>query len=560
MSKFNIPVLNLCHQCIRCKKLWFYIIIIVIYNPCLFSQEESVEAETAEVETEYVTEFVIRSINYKITGKTKESALERLADFKTGVRFSGWAALEKYLAEKIQDLYNIRALEAEESSVHYSLGEAEEDGVIPVYLEISVTDSTSLIIIPEPKYDSNAGFTLSLKARDYNFLGTLAPVKLDLVWGSDDKDRNSLGFLTEITIPFKAFYHYWIFTSYNEYYYYRTGEPYYNKNVLGLALELPVLDTLFTFGFEQGLVIHEENTDRIASITRQADSSEPGLRIRKPPSDINNIDEYHDWYLFSKPYVDWKIPMPLRVGKFGRLVYSPGVYGIVKYQPGGDPGDYRRGPGAGIDQEIGFKKINWIGNYREGLGVSLFNKNEYNFFRQDWINSLGFLAEGHIAVSRFFGISGRLMYTRWFNDFYDLAGDVIRGYKDNELYARERLSLNLDFPVRLIRFVPSEWKENPKYRYFDFEQHWSPFVDLVLADSSNGNNKPDSNQLIPNKYQLKKEDLISGAGLEIITFPLKWRSFYLRGSIGFNIQEFHRTKKLPKGIYREIYIGMGHYY
>ena len=451
------------------------------------------------------------------------------------MRFTGVHSLEDYLEEKTRDLNNIRALEENASTVRYTLGETEEDGTVPVYLEVSVTDSKNLVILPEPKYDSNYGFSLSLKAREYNFLGTLAPQKLDLVWGSDDKDRNYLGFLLDIAIPFQAFGYDWEFTSFNELKYYLTGEPVYNTNVLGITMELPVSFTALTIGFEQGIVAHEENTEKTYSYESKYEAG-----------------EYHSWYLFSKLYFDWEIPTPLRAGKFGSLVYTPGVYGIAKYQPGGNVGDYRRGPGAGIKQNISFGRIDWIGNFRHGLKAALNNDNEYNFFQKEWSNSIGIYGEAHIRISRLFGISARLMYTRWINDFYEFAGDVIRGYKDDKLNATERLSLNLDFPIRLIRFTPSEWTENPRYRYFDFEQHWSLFIDLAMLNSYSDSNGA--------TYSFKPGSIIPGVGLEIITFPLTWRSFYLRISAGWDMREAVRTGKLPSGKHREIYIGLGHYY
>jgi hypothetical protein len=62
------------------------------------------------------------------------------------------------------------------------------------------------------------------------------------------------------------------------------------------------------------------------------------------------------------------------------------------------------------------------------------------------------------------------------------------------------------------------------------------------------------------KYTFDPDSIIPGTGLEIITFPLTWRSFYIRASAGWNLKELIRTGKLPSGIHREIYIGLGHYY
>jgi hypothetical protein len=500
---------------------------LILQSIFLFSQEPAAELSTEEEELGGSGAYIIRSIEYHITGKTKARSLEREAEFREGEQFAELGELDDYVARKTQDLHNIRTLDANECYIQYTLGEAETDGTIPVHLAVFAADSLNFIILPEPKYDSNSGFTLSLKARDYNFLGTLSPLRFDIIWGTDDKNRNSLGFLIDSDIPFQAFGFNWHFNFGNEFrYYFDDDDPAYYKSTTGLSMDLPVGFTTFTFGFEQGLLIHEENDEK---------------------DDIND-GKYHDWYMYSKLYADWKIPTPLEAGGFGKITYIPGVYGNVNYQPGGDVGDYRRGPNGGFNHQLGFEQIDWLGNFRQGLKVSLFNNNDYNIYRHDWDNSVGLLTAGHIKLSPLFGISGRLMYTRWLDDSYDLAGDTIRGYRDDELDVHQRLSLNLDFPFRLIRFVPSEWSGNKKIQYIDFEQHWSPFVDLMMIDETN------------NEYSFKPEDIITAVGLEIITFPLKWRSFYLRISVGWNLREWLRIKSPPSGINREIFIGFGHFY
>ncbi|MDR1144004.1 MAG: hypothetical protein LBK77_07290 [Spirochaetaceae bacterium] len=470
------------------------------------------------------TVYVIRTVTCRITGKTKEWALVRELGFGEE-SFTSTEALDAYIARKTQDLHNLRALDAGAGFIRYTLGEAEPDGTVPVHVEVYAADSLNFIILPEPKYDSNTGFSLSLKAREYNFLGTLSPLKFDLIWERDDKKNlQSVGFLIDTDLPFEAFGFVWNINFDNEYRYF-FGAPWYYKNTTGLSMELPVSSTLFTFGFEQGLVFHEENdTD----------------------DDIND-GEYHDWYAYSKLYTDWKIPTPLEAGPLGRVSYIPGVYVNVNYQPGGDVGDYRRGPNGGFNHRLEAGTVDWLGNFRQGFKASVFNNNDWNFFHHDRDNSIGLLAEGHVNLSRRFGISGRFGYTHWFDDSFDLAGDVIRGLEDDALDAGRRLFLNLDFPFRLIRFTPSEWSGKKKLRYFDFEQHWSPFIDLVMVESAEG-------------YSFHPRDIITSVGLEVITFPLTWRSFYIRISAGWNMREWLKNQKPPSGIYREIFIGLGHFY
>ena len=489
--------------------------ILITCTPSLFAQEgEAV--------------YIIRGISYNISGKTKESALERAGEFKTGVSFTGLEALEEYIAGKKQDLCNIRALDENAVSISFSLGEMEENGAIPVYLEVYVTDSRNLVIMPQIKYDSNSGLSVKLKTRAYNFLGTLTEQQFDLAW-ENNAGSHSLGFLLDIAIPFRAFGFNWTVTSFNELKGYLTGEPLYDINTLGLSMEIPVFFTTITIGAEQGIVVHEENTKKIQNYEGTA-------------------DKYHSWYFFSRLFAEWKIPTPLHIGKFGAVVYTPGVYGIANYKGGSYIGDYRRGIGAGVTQEIGFGKIDWIGNFRSGIKVSAFNGNEYNFFRKAWNIDAGLLAQGHFRVCKLFGISARLLYTKWFNDYYDQAGDAVRGLKDGALEAKSILALNMDFPFRVLRFVPSEWTGNRKWRYFDFELHLSLFADLAMAESIDGS------------YRFRPADIIPGIGAEAIIFPLTWRSFFFRVSAGWDIREAARIGKLPTGIHRELYFGTGHFY
>ena len=496
-------------------------------------QESSTQNQTNLQSTGAValdgTVYIIRDIRYFINGRTKETALERMGAFNTGERFNGLEELNTYITEKMQVLNNIRPLEPDKNAITYTLGEAEPDGIIPVQLDVSVSDSINLIFFPVPKYDSNSGLELAVYLREYNFLGNLAPLRLDIFWKNDDNDRSSLGFEADFSIPFQLFTYNWTVSFFNEFLWYFNDNFAHNTSILDISMELPVSYTILTFGLEQGLVVREENTGKVAAFE-------------------DNSGDYHDYYLYTKPYILWYIPTPIEVGSFGQLVYTPGIYGIINYQLGGDVGDYRRGPGAGINQELGLEKINWQGNFRQGIKLSLNNNNEYNFFREEWIHSLGLEVHAHAAVNRLLGISSRFQYTKWFNDYYEEAGDVIRGYKDNELHARERLSINLDFPFRLIRFALSEWTGNRKLRYFDFEQHWSPFIDLLLVDT------------VDSSYQFTFQDLVVAAGLEIITFPLSWRSFYIRASIGWNMNQWFEQGRPPGGIHREIYIGTGHYY
>jgi hypothetical protein len=131
---------------------------------------------------------------------------------------------------------------------------------------------------------------------------------------------------------------------------------------------------------------------------------------------------------------------------------------------------------------------------------------------------------------------------------YSDGGDLLRGIKNDALPVENMLSLNLDFPFRVLRFVPSEWFNNTKLHLFDFELQVSPFIDIALVRDP------------VHDRDFSPRDTIAAGGLEFIVFPLAWRSLYLRISAGTDLRELFKTKKLFPGNNREIFIGLGHHF
>jgi hypothetical protein len=497
----------------------------------LFSQEYD-EENTADASV-----FVISEINYTIKGWTKPFAIAYNVELRKGVEFQSLGDLDAYVARKTQDLRNQRVFKEDSCFIEYSLGNPGDDGKIPVTLDVRAEDSWNIIVLPEPKYDSNSGFSLTLKARDYNFLGTMSPVRLDLGYELDNDGENTYGFLLDSDIPFRAFGLTWTVNFDNELKY-TVGEPLYYKNVTGLSVYLPWKTTAFTFGFNQYLYVNEENSDE--------EKTSPG-----------GTAFFEDiWYMASELYGQWRIPTGLEVLSFGSLDYTPRITETIRYRPGGDVGEWRH-PILSLSHSIGFGRVDWLGNYRQGLDVRLSNGNDFDQVNQTWNNNFAATAVAHYRFGKLFGVSGRLRFHVW-RDPYTGAGDMLRGIYNDDLTARKMLSLNLEFPFRLIRFVPSEWFRHKYWRILDFEQHWSPFIDIALADDPNKVYGEDG-------ARFASSDIIATAGLEVITFPLSWRSIYLRISVGCDLRgdiwewpKKHNKVFLPAG--SEIYIGLGHFF
>ena len=485
--------------------------------------------------------YVIVDFEFEIRGRTRPFAIINNAELKRGEEIRGDANLQAYISDKTQMLINQRVLK-NNAEIRYSVGEQQEDGMYPVILTIKTDDSWNIIALPQPSYSSNSGFELTIKARDYNFLGTMNPLRVDLGYNYDENYRSSFNFEIDSSTPFRVFDYNWTFKFVNLFSYRpNVEEPYYYRNVTGLSVELPFDATTFTLGFEEALTLNEENSD--------SDKLSTGQGVYP--------DFQNGMYMRTNMYGSWKIPIGYSADKYGEIAYTPSL-SLYSYHelPGWPLQENRRGPSLNFSHSIGFGRIDWQSNFREGLSASINNSFSYNFHNYR-INSeplsisFSFNGIGHFIVSKFFGISSRLQYRHWYakdSTYHDNAGDNLRGILDKTIWADYMLSLNMDFPFRILKFIPSTWFNNRKFRFFDFEVHASPIIDMAVY-----HNPTTDESAIP------KNTAFSG-GLEVIIFSDFIRRFYLRGSIGVNIKELFRTKRIPDGDNREISITMGHYF
>jgi hypothetical protein len=503
----------------------------------LFSQELA-EGEQEQQEPPSDELYVIVAFEYDILGRTRPNALAYRGEFKVGEVLRGMTGLEEYIREKTQILINQRMLK-DNSAMTYFIGEQQEDGAYPVVIVIMVEDSWNIIALPYPKYSSNSGLEVIIKARDYNFLGSMNPLRVDLGYYRDENGRNSFFLGVESNTPFTALGYNWNI-KFNNIFSYRPDvyEPYYYQNVTGISMELPFRRTTFTFGFEESFNVNEENVDRYKDRYPEFQS---GL------------------FMSSKLYTTWEIPTGITVSRFGELTYIPIISATFNHEfPNWPLQDIRKGPFLDFTHSLGFEKINWHVNYREGLSASLSNSYTYDFFRlnndQNPLSaSFTLTGKGHFIISSFFGFSSRIQYRHWFYndpDYYEQASDVLRGIADKAISADYMLSLNLDFPLRVMLFKPSKWFNTRKLSFFDFEMHLSPVFDIAMYHDPQTETSFNFNNT-----------LITG-GLELIAFPDFMRNLFLRICFAWNVRAMFdsRPYKIPGGQNREISLIIGHFY
>jgi hypothetical protein len=472
--------------------------------------------------------FIISSIDFNIDGRTRVFALINRGEFIVGEELIGIKNLEQYIQDKTQLLLNERVLDT--VSIEYYLGSVQEDGKIPVDLVVNVKDTWNIIAIPQPKYSSNTGFELILKARDYNFFGTMHPLRIDFGYRNDENGKTFYNLLLETDFPFELFNLNWNL-SFENFFDYRPDLdlPYYYKNTTGLSVNIPFGPTRITIGFIESVIVNEE-----------------GAFGRKPTG------EYQEGlYMSSNPYISWRIPTGIRFGYYGNLVYTPRISAAFNHQlPAWSLKETLQKPSMSFGHTLGFGRINWIGNFQRGFSINLSNTYHYDFNdikNQDPLRiNYRIRGIGHIAIDDIFGISTRLMFRQWFHynkdEGYEYAGDALRGILDKDIRADIMLSLNLSVSMKILKFYPSEWFDTSKLKIFNFDLHLCPFLDTAIYRSP-------INEVKYSGTDFSHKNILASGGIEIIVFPASFRSLFLRASLGFNLSTLVGINP------REIYIG-----
>ncbi|MDR1565975.1 MAG: hypothetical protein LBS48_01670, partial [Treponema sp.] len=380
-------------------------------------------------------------------------------------------------------------------------------------------------------WDSNDGFDLTLKARDYNFFGTMTPLRVDLGYQYNTRRETNFNFLIDSDIPFSALGFNWNINFDNRFdYMWKESLGYTNTS--GISMELPWRRSTFTFDLTHEINWYPGNGSWEES--RGYGKFFEGL--------INSISTG----------VEWRIPTGLDAFSFGEIIYTPRLRQSINYNPGSwdmqEWRELRQSYSTSLDQTLGFGRVDWIGNFRRGLDVYFENNNNFDYARRAWNNSYTINGTAHFLPGNNYGITTRLQIRHWFynfpRDLHYSAGDVLRGVLDDDIAADFMVSLNLEFPLR-IAIHPSNWFKKSKLRIFDFELFLSPILDIAFVHLSKSVNGQDT---LSAYYT---------GGLEILVFPDIMRSFYLRLSVGFDLDKFFWDYRIPSP---EFFLGLGHFF
>jgi len=216
--------------------------------------------ETLKVNPEWQSEtviFVIESFFFNIDGITRQNAIIKTANLKTGEELSGHTSLEKYIQEKTQLLYNQRALES--VFLEYSVGQVNGEGKYPVEILVNVKDTNNFFIFPDPQYSTNYGIGLALIFTHNNFFGTMSPFKTKIGYKYNEYGQSNYILSLETNAGLRFFGINWNYLFLNEIKYRPyLEEPLYYRNASGLSAALPVGFFTFSPGINFSFIYNDE--------------------------------------------------------------------------------------------------------------------------------------------------------------------------------------------------------------------------------------------------------------------------------------------------------------
>ncbi len=501
-------------------------------------------------------QYKIDSYSYELE-KTKFSAVEKKIDVDTKRVFEDSDSFQNYLKELEQNLINTRTFDTIEITCE-ELGAQEdyqEDDIKHVSLRISLTDSKHLLVVPYPKYDSNDGLTVKIKAKDTNFAGTMSELNFDINAGmkedeyDEGKSKFAGGFNFAYDYPFS----------------------------------LGMMNAFWKNSVEFEYINGRKKPDFSAATGFLFDIPFEHCSIQLELSESAHHDlEYKEYSdeLYATSIADLFIP--IKIGSFSfirNVVWGPFSNFTANYDANTihKNNDDLSGPVLSFGHRFKSENINWYGNFRNGYSILFSQSMGYNFLSDKYQPKMEIEFE---AFKAFKNCGINMRFISFFSDTSrKKIGSYLRGIKDDQKYSLttkkalkvpSAMILNLDLPFHVISTDWERWigivfgttssaAEKLTWMHkLDFEVQFSPFIDAALT----------KNEYTGNNFFAK--DGWYGAGLEVLVFPKKWKNIVVRASCGVDIgQAFisKHTKRFYDSSWREdgvskkeLYVGIGLHY
>ena len=338
---------------------------------------------------------VLKEMEYQTDKYTRESALARELGIPDGKSFNSRDELDAYLADKAQDLINLRVFE----NVNYLVEEIESPEGARFYRGIIIVDGAwTLYPIPYPKYDSNTGLRAGLKIYYYNFFGTLTNFYLGTnvdVRSGDDGEWE----IPQWTV---------------------------NPVISNIALFGQRFALDFVQSYQESSKYDDEAKDYIEKYNYYSTSVALSTTLRFP---------WHLYYSFSPSLAFY--------------------YGYEDQLPNNGSNIVEEDVIFSYGHSIGRNNIDWKGNFRHGLAGSL--SHSIGYVQEDTSSLGSFQTDLWATVTGFypwkiFNPSFRMRGFYSFNNELTGLGSRMRGIRDDSIYGITGGFLNTSLNISVIRW------------------------------------------------------------------------------------------------------------
>lgn len=488
------------------KKLCTLIFVFLFLNMLIGAQDRAVQ---------------IASIKYEIDGRTNPALLQKKANFPEGRVFDSISEYEKAITKLRLILLNERVLKEVEISSTFEETEAGEP--LAAHVIVRVKDTWNIIALPYFKVDSNEGLLLSVRGRDYNFAGSMQPLELDFNYlNSTDEFRWGTELLFELlfSLPLSFMGLDWELLSHAALTYFSTGLSPYAGLALSLGSSVPLAGGELGFSLYNSFFVN--------------------------PRDPDNVNYADPLYFRSELEANWNYAIAELGGE--ELHFVPGFKtGLNWSNKALTDEELNLGFDLSPMAKLSWGRVFWAENLRYGQEAELSASLSY-WPAPKKLERLLSLEGSLFRAYDWFGFSAKAQFFYSMDKPIDRAGQSLRGILNNRAVTDMAMTVNLDLPLRLIRFLPSSWFKKDWMRVFDFEQYWSLFLDISQGHY--------------NDSWFSLSDGWYSCGLELITWPLFMRSFFIRLSLGWDLAALVQTGDIKAKSLRdgqsvfELFLGM----
>ncbi len=473
--------------------------------------------------------YRVGGVTYDLQGRTRPYALSRAVKIDTTTVFESEEAVNLYLDDILTQLKNQRVLESVEMT--RTFGEPDAEGIVSVSLAIKGVDTWNIMAVPYPKYDSNTGFQFKLKLKDYNFFGSMQPLTMDLIYRNDENRVTHLGGTMIFEIPFRLYEHDMVWN-------------------VEASIDVPLGDVP-----EIHLLTALDVIFPINSIVEFHVGAKQGFALNdRDDSDVKYAEDAN--YFTETIYANMPVLL-YDFDKLGKAYWTPSLSLTSNWEPDGMQHPDLTGPDIELAHALSLGRVDWNGNFRDGMTFKLTNAYTYDFTKPGYVSpEINWAVQGYKSVAGVFAVTAQFSgYSRLDGSIKKNAAVTLRGISDDRIKTDHVFMLNVDFPVKIVTVDFAKTEKLKKLDIISFEAQLSPFIDAALFHDP-----------VRGTYFSPADGFYSG-GLEMIIFPKKMRSIYGRACFGYDLVELatkgFSMKRLSerdgKSLY-DIIIGIGLHY